>query len=267
MDTRLKDKIVIVTGGASGIGLSIVNCFVEEGAIPVIVDMDRRKANRLDERLRRERKEHLVICEDLRKEGICSRVVEETIGRYRKIDVLINNAGGNDFLDIDSTNPEEFRKSLERNLVQAYSITHFAWPYLKKSRGNIVFVSSKVALVGEGRTTAYATGKAGMIGLTRELSTKSCQEKLGIRVNCVLPGEVDTPKRTAWLKRTYGSKSKGEGAIAYRVPLGNRPTSPREVASVVVFLSSNYSAGHTTGQLIHPDGGYIHTDRNVQRVK
>ena len=267
MDTRLKDKVVIVTGGASGIGLSVVNSLLEERAIPVIVDMDRRKIKRLDRRLIDERKKHLVIYEDLTREEACSRAVVNTIERYGKIDVLINNAGGNDFLDIDSTDPKEFRASLERNLVQTYSMTHFAWPHLKISKGNIVFVSSKVALVGEGRTTAYAAGKAGMIGLTRELATKSCNEGLGIRVNCVLPGEVDTPKRTAWLKRTYGSKSAGEEAIAYRVPLGNRPTSTREVASIVVFLSSNYSAGHMTGQLLHPDGGYTHIDRNVQRGK
>ena len=263
MKTELENKVAIVTGGASGIGKATVENLLEEGAIPILIDKDRQKGERFSHFLADSETEHLFIHADLTHDENCKVAVRHVIDKYKRIDVLINNAGGNDFLDIDTTSPKEFRESLERNLVHYYTMTHYSWPYLKESRGNVIFVGSKVALVGEGKTTAYAAAKGGCIGLTRELATKSAKENLGIRVNCVLPGEVRTPLYEAYVQTHFDNPEDGYNKLAHRVPFGRRPTKPEEVAYTIVFLASNRLAGHITGQLISPDGGYVHIDRNI----
>lgn len=261
MDTELKDKVVIVTGGASGIGKATVNILFDEGAIPIIVDKDHNKLKETNDS-----REHYDLCYDLGLEDCCKYAVNDIIRKYGKINVLVNNAGGNDFLDIDTTTPQQFRESLERNLVHYYSMTHYAWPHLKKARGNIVFVGSKVALVGGGEksSTAYAAAKAGCIGLTRELATKSAKENLGIRVNCVIPAMVHTERFDSYVRRNFARReAEGYRELGNMVPFEKRPTKPEEIAYAIVFLASNKLSGHTTGQLFSPDGGYVHLDRYV----
>ncbi len=259
MDSGLKNKIAIVTGGAAGIGKATVELLAEEGAVPVFIDNNKRAGERLSKNLNKENK---FICGDLRDEKFCKQAVEKTIKDYKRLNILINNAGRNDFLEIDNTSPQKFRESLEENLVQYYSMTYYSWPHLKKSKGNIVFVGSKVAVVGEGKTIAYAAAKGAINSLTRELATKAVNEKLGIRVNCVLPGVVATPQHQAYIKKTYGDLKRGNQIFGQRIPLGNRPTTPREVANEIIFLASKL-ASHTTGQLRFPEGGYVHLDRQV----
>jgi len=194
---------------------------------------------------------------------LCKKVIDLTIDKYKKIDVLINNVGGNDFRDIDTTPPAEFRETLDRNLTLHYSMTYYAWTNLKQTQRNIVFIGSKVSLVGEGKTTAYAAAKAGLIGLTRELATKSANEKLGIRVNCIIPAEVNTESYQRYIKTNYENPEEGRIIQGERVPFGKRPTTPREVANTIIFIASDSLSSHTTGQLIFPDGGYVHLDRNI----
>ncbi len=263
MDTNLKNKIVIVTGGASGIGKATIEVLVEESAIPIIVDKDEKRGREFSDILTFQKKEYLLLPYNLTDDNLCRKVIDLTIDKYKKIDALINNAGGNDFCDIDTTSPAEFRGALDRNLTLHYSMTYYVWPHLKETQGNIVFVGSKVSLVGEGKTTAYAVAKAGLIGLTRELATKSANEKLGIRVNCIIPAEVNTESYQRYIEKNYENPEEGRIILGARVPFGKRPTTPREVANVIVFIASNNLSSHTTGQLIFPDGGYVHLDRNI----
>jgi len=265
MDTKLKDKVVIVTGGASGIGEAAVRGFIDEGAITVFIDKNKDKGQRLsDEFLINSRTlntPHRFIYGDLTNEDFCKQAIEKTIKDYGRLDVLVNNAGKNDWCDIDDTTPVQFRESLERNFIHYYTMSHFSWPYLKETRGNIVFVGSKVALVGEGHTTAYASAKGACIGLTRELAAKSAKENLGIRVNCVIPAIVNTPLQN--LKEKYGSTEQGLKEIGRPVPFERRPTESVEIANEIIFLASNHLSAHTTGQLRFPDGGYLHIDRDI----
>ena len=263
MDTKLKDKIVLLTGGASGIGKSTIEQLVKEGAITIFIDKDKRKGDELSEKLYRQgNNTHKFILADLTNDNACRLSVEETIDTYGRLDVLINNAGKNDRCDIDNTSPQQFRDSLERNLIHYYSMTHYAWPHLKQSRGNIVFVGSKVSLVGEGKTTAYAAAKGAINAMTRELATKSANENLGIRVNCVLPGIVRTPLYDEYIIKNWENFEIGNKELAKNIPLGQRPTNSEEIANTIVFLASDL-ASHTTGQLLVPDGGYCHLDRSI----
>lgn len=263
METGLKDKIVIVTGGAAGIGRATVEVLIEEEAIPVIVDKDEKRVREFSELLQSQHNEHLFLLYDLTNDDNCRKAVERTIERYQRLDVLINNAGGNDSLDIDTTTPDEFRKSLDRNLVHYYIMTHYAWPHLKQTRGNVIFVGSKVGEVGEGKTTAYAAAKGGVVGMMRELATKSTNEGLGIRLNCIIPAEVRTTGYENYVETHFENPEEGYKQLAQRIPFGKRPTTPREVANAIVFLASNKLSSHTIGQEFHPDGGYVHLDRNI----
>lgn len=262
MDTGLRGKIAIVTGGASGIGRATVIKLAEEGAIPIYIDKDKKGGEELSEQLKINKKPYKFIFADLRDDKKCQDAVEEIINSYNQIDILINNAGKNDRCDIDNTSPRQFRQSLEGNLIHYYSMTHYCWPHLTKSKGNVVFVGSKVSLVGEGKTTAYAAAKGAINGMTRELATKSANEKLEIRVNCILPGIVRTPLYDEYIIETYGDFEKGNREFGKRIPLSQRPTTAEEVANTIVFLASDLSS-HTTGQLISLDGGYVHIDRSV----
>lgn len=260
MDLGLEGKVAIVTGGAAGIGKASVQVLAEEGAHVIVIDRDKAALEELDSSWFRGRG-CLFLPYDLLEDAECKKVVEITTKEYGRIDILVNNAGGNDFKHIDKTSPSEFRKSLDLNLVMPYAMTHYAWPHLKKTRGNVVFVGSKVSIVGEGNppTAAYAAAKGGVNGLTRELATISAREDLGIRVNCILPGKVDT-----YIERIYpGREEEGRRIEGSAVPFGRRMTNPREIAYAIAFLASDKISGHTTGQLYSPDGGYIHLDRNV----
>ncbi len=242
METGLKGKVVIVTGGASGIGRATVEKLAEEGAIPVFIDKDNEKGVLLSKQLNeKEVGDYMFLNGDLINDYFCKESIKETVRRYGKLEILINNAGKNDRCDLDDTSPEEFRKSLDRNLVHYYSMSHYAWPHLKRTRGVIVLVGSKVSLVGEGKTIAYATAKGAINAMTRELATKSCNENLGIRINCVLPGIVKTALYDEYMIEIYGNLEKGSREFAKRIPLDQRPTTPEEIANTIIFLASDLS--------------------------
>jgi L-fucose dehydrogenase len=244
MDLHLRDKVVIVTGGASGIGAAICRALTEEGALPVALDRAPAEAAAAAFQL------------DLADEAACRAAVAETIARFGGIDGLVNNAGLNDGVGLDA-GCEAFRRSLEANLVHAYLLAHLCAESLSQRRGAIVNVSSKTALTGQGGTSGYVAAKAGLLGLTREWAASLAPQ--GVRVNAVLPAEVMTPMYERWL----AAKPDPEDAlqrITSRIPLGQRMTTDREIADLVVFLLSDRSS-HTTGQWLHPDGGYVHLDR------
>ncbi len=153
--------------------------------------------------------------------------------------------------------PDAFRQSLDRNLVHYYTLVHLLADDLRATKGAIVNVASKTALTGQGGTSAYVAAKAAQLGLTREWAAAYLKD--GVRVNAVIPAEVMTPLYANWLK-TFDNPEERLAGITRRIPLGQRMTTPREIADTVVFLLSPRSS-HTTGQWLFPDGGYTHLDR------
>src|SRR5258708_944376 len=152
MDLRLKGKVVVVTGGAKGIGAAIVRGCCAEGAIPVIVDRDENAGEQLRDELRTSRAESGLIIADLSAPEACANVVDGTIQKLGRLDALVNNAGVNDGVGLEHGSPEKFVASLERNLVHYYAMAHHAVGALKKARGAIVNISSKTAVTGQGGT-------------------------------------------------------------------------------------------------------------------
>ena len=257
MDLGIKGKVMIVTGGSKGIGEGITRRVAEEGAIPVIAGRDKATGDLLTAQLREGGREAHFIPVELSEKENCKRVIDETLAKYNRIDAVINNAGVNDGVGLESGDPEKFLLSLNRNLHHYYYLTHYALDALKKSKGSIVNISSKVAMTGQGNTSGYAAAKGAQLALTREWAVELLP--FGIRVNAVIPAEVMTPLYERWIK-TFEHPEKKLREIEKNIPLGHRMTTKEEIASMVVYLASE-QASHVTGQWIFVDGGYVHLDR------
>ena len=174
MDLQINDKVVLVTGGAKGIGEAISKACVQEGAIPVAVDRDAAACEQLHDTFHSHGWRATVICADLSAANICEEIIKETLSKLGRIDALVNNAGINDKVGLEHGNPEEFVSSLGRNLLHYYNMAHYSLPYLKQSHGVIVNISSKTALTGQGGTSGYVAAKAAILGVTREWRLNCC---------------------------------------------------------------------------------------------
>jgi L-fucose dehydrogenase len=257
MDLDLKDKVVLITGGGSGIGAAIVRAVVSEGAVAVIADRSAEQANDLQTELQATEGKVHVVAGDLTAPENCKRVVDQTLERFGRLDALVNNAGVNDRVGLERGNPAAYVASLQRNLLHYYNMTHYALPALKQSRGSVVNIASKTAITGQGDTSGYASAKGAILALTREWAVELAP--YGVRSNAVVPAEVMTPLYRSWLQTFPDPEEKLAGIVA-RIPLGKRMTTPDEIASMVTFLISG-KASHITGQHLFVDGGYVHLDR------
>jgi L-fucose dehydrogenase len=257
MDLQLKGKIIVVSGGAKGIGEGIVKLLAAEGAIPVIVgrsEADNRKA--LDG-LRAAGGEGYQVAAELTDPAASGHAIQSVLGQFGRIDGLVNNAGVNDGVGLEQGSYEAFMASLHRNLVHYYLMAHHALPALKKTSGAIVNISSKTAETGQGGTSAYAAANGGRNALTREWAVELL--KYGIRVNAIVVAECWTPLYQKWIETLPDPQEKLRSILA-NIPLEKRMTTTGEIAATTAFLLSPRSS-HTTGQLIHVDGGYVHLDR------
>ncbi|MDP6443085.1 MAG: SDR family NAD(P)-dependent oxidoreductase, partial [Pirellulaceae bacterium] len=183
MDLGLVDKVVVVTGGSKGIGEGIVRSFLAEGALVANVNRSEGEGRALEAEYADRGQECHFIQADLCDAGACATAVQAALDRFGRIDAVVNNAGVNDGVDLEA-GPEEFVKSLERNLVHVYAVTHYALDALRASRGSVVNIGSKVAETGQGGTSGYAASKGGLNGLTREWALDLAAD--GIRVNTVI---------------------------------------------------------------------------------
>jgi L-fucose dehydrogenase len=257
MDLQLKDKVVIVTGGAKGIGAAIVRACIGEGAVPVIVDRDADAGEQLQNELAGKGPACGLIAVELSTPEGCARAVDQTLKTFGRLDALVNNAGRNDKVGLEHGNPDEYVASLQRNLVHYYSMAHYALPHLKRAQGAIVNIGSKTAVTGQGSTSGYASSKGAIMALTREWAAELLP--YNIRVNTILPAEVMTPLYREWLA-TFPNPEEKLNSVLSKIPLGKRMTTADEIAAMAIFLLSGKS-GHTTGQHIFVDGGYSHLDR------
>jgi L-fucose dehydrogenase len=257
VDLQLAGKAFIVTGGGSGIGAAISLSLAREGAVPVIFGRDPLPAA-FEQELRALQPRTLFQRLELTQEDACRAAVANARAEVGTLHGLVNNAGVNDHVSLEA-GTAAFRESLERNLTQCYLMAHLCLPHLRASRGAIVNIGSKTSLTGQGDTSGYVAAKGGLLGLTREWAAALRSDS--IRVNAVIPAEVLTPMYESELARS-SDPAAALRAIERRIPLGQRMTTPREIADMVVFLLSERSS-HTTGQWIFVDGGYTHLDRAI----
>ena len=255
MDLHLHDKVVIVTGGGSGIGGAISLALAQEGAIPVILGKSALNVG-FAAQLRAVQPQFQFIQLDLQDDTACGAAVTQTLARFKRIDGLVNNAGINDSVGLDAGR-DAFVASLHKNLTHYYVMAHYCVPHLKASHGSIVNISSKTAITGQGDTSGYTASKGAQLSLTREWAASLLDD--GVRVNAIIPAEVMTPLYQRWIANFPNADEK-LNSITRKIPLGQRMTTAEEIARSTVFLLSDASS-HTTGQWIFVDGGYTHLDR------
>ncbi|RIW15246.1 SDR family oxidoreductase [Algoriphagus lacus] len=254
MNLNLNDKVILVSGGAKGIGGAISRGLIEEGAIPVVIDPSEKEGKEI---LELANGKALQIPIRLFSPEQAKSVVELTVEKFGRIDGLVNNAGANDGVGLENGSPEAYVNSVSKNLFHYYYLAHYALPYLKKSKSAIVNISSKTAVTGQGNTSGYISAKGAQLALTREWAVELLPYQ--IRVNAILPAEVYTPMYANWIQ-SFPNPEEKLAEINQRIPLGHRMTTPEEIASMAIFLLSE-KASHITGQHLYVDGGYTHLDR------
>jgi L-fucose dehydrogenase len=256
MNLGLEHKVIIVTGGAKGIGAAITRAFAAEGAIPCIFGRNRPEAAALAAEIAAAGgRSDSYHCEMTDEAGVRAAVAA-VLAKHGRLDCVVNNAGVNDGVGLSSS-VADFRASLEKNIIQCFVLVQAALDALIASKGSIVNIGSKCAVTGQGGTSGYVAAKGAMNGLTREWALDLA--KHSIRVNAVLPAEVMTPLYERWLS-TRPDPAASLAAIKATIPLERRMTTAEEIADTVVFVASPRSS-HTTGQILYVDGGYVHFDR------
>lgn len=245
---RLKNKVAIVTGGARGIGAGICEIFCEEGAHCFVIDKDA-----IDAKVAALRKNGGtatgIVC-DVSKSDQVRAMIAATIKEAGRIDVLVNNAGYHISKGVEELSEEEWDFLVDTNLKSMFLCTKYALPYLKKTAGSVINMSSMVGLVGQPNACAYAATKGGIIAMTKNMAIDLAQ--YGIRVNVICPGWIQTPLVEDW----FGQQKDPDAARKYiysQHPL-NRIGTSREIGKIALFLATEDSA-FTTGSVIESDGG------------
>lgn len=243
-----ENKVALITGATRGIGKEIALELAENG---FDIAINYRSENEANEEVKKEIEQYGVRCElvqaDVANFEQCEKMVKETIEKYGRIDVLVNNAGITRDGLIMRMKKEDFQSVIDINLTGTFNVTRNVIPYMIKQRsGRIISLSSVVGVAGNAGQTNYAASKAGIIGFTKSLAKEVASRN--ILVNAVAPGFIDTDMTKVL------SDSVKEGIHA-QIPL-KRMGTPREVAKVVKFLSSDDSS-YITGQVINIDGGMV----------
>lgn len=259
MNLKLKNKVILVTGGSKGIGYGICEVLLNEGAIPVIIDRDKRGILSAIKNLKAKEGEFYTVVTELKDLKNCKLTVDKVIQRYGRIEGLVNNAGVNDGVGLENGNVNDFLNSINSNLSHYYSMAKLVLPELKKNKGTIVNIASKIAFTGQGGTSGYAASNGGRIAVTEEWALELLS--YGIRVNSVIVAECFTDAYSKWLK-TFPKPKEKLKLIIDKIPLGKRMTTTTEIGNTVAFLLSERSIG-LNGQLVHVDGGYTHLDRSI----
>ncbi len=235
--SRFEDKVVLITGGRSGIGQAIANRFDDEGARVFT-------AQRGEDPLF----ENFFV--DFTERDAPDRVIADLIDRAGQLDVLVNNAGMMQQASVEETTYNDWQTNLMVNLTAPFLLIKAALPHLRKSKGNIVNIGSIEGFGSNPRHAAYCASKAGLHGLTRAVAVDHGHE--GIRCNAVAPGWIDTDLNLEFIASTENPRQ-FEKQINRIHPLG-RTGSPEEIASLVAFLAAEES-GFITGQVYTADGG------------
>ena len=250
---RLLGKVALITGGTSGIGRATALLFAREGARVAITGRNEERGQAVRAEIEQAGGEGLFVQADVRLAADCQRAVEETVRAYGRLDILFNNAGVYYPRTVVECSEEEWDLTLDINLKGAFLMSKYALPaMIAQGGGVIIHNASGWGLVGGDAAAAYCASKGGLVLLTKAMAIDHGRQ--GIRVNCVCPGDTDTPmlpldaqmRGMAWEEYLAGGANR---------PLG-RIGRPEEVAAAAIWLCSD-AASFITGVLLPVDGGFV----------
>ncbi len=241
-----KGRVALVTGGGQGIGKAILRRFLENGLRVVFAEIDE-EAGRETLQEYHNLGECVFVHADISDEAAVKTVVEETVACFRRLDVLINNAGIFIHKPLVKVSLAEWNRVLAINLTGTFLCAKYSAPHLTKSKGSIVNIASTRALMSEPHTEAYAASKGGIVALTHSLALSLGPD---VRVNCISPGWIDV---RGLKKRRAGHVSRLAERDHKQHPAG-RVGNPEDIASLAAYLASS-EAGFITGANFVVDGG------------
>ncbi len=245
---RLKDKVAIITGAASGIGKATAKLFAEHGAKVVVADIDKDGGSQVVTQIQKGGNEAIFVETDVTLKVDTEQMVAQTVETYGKLDILFNNAGIAMRLPVAELPEEDWHRCLDVNLTGVYLCAKAAIPaMLKNGCGSIINMSSIYGIVGADVRAAYVASKGGVTNLTRGMALDYAQDN--IRVNCICPGFVETPLVAGVIKTPEEYQ-----ALADKHPM-RRLGQPEEIAYGALYLASDESA-FVTGIALPIDGGY-----------
>ena len=243
----IDNKIAIVTGGAGGIGSAIVQRFAREGAKLAIADIDVDAAKARVKEVSDRGTDAISIVADVTNKKSVSDMVNATLDRWGKIDILVNVAGGAERKNVIDTTAEEWDHVINMNLKSTFLCSQAVLPTMLKARyGKIVSISSIYGFTGNATRASYAAAKAGVAVFTKSLALEHVKD--GININAVAPGRIATPR-----VRSHYTDEAWAAAVA-QIPMGRTGT-PEEIASAVLFLATDENK-YITGQTIHVNGAW-----------
>ena len=247
---KLKNKVAIVTGSARGIGEGIARVFSREGAFVVVVDLLESEGKKIADELKAREGNAVFVKTDVSESKSVQNMINTTITKFGKLDILVNNAGYHISKNIEETSEEEWELIINTNLRSTFLCSKYAIPYLRKTKGCIINISSMVGLVGQSNAGAYSATKGGQIAMSKGMALDFALD--GIRVNTICPGWIQTPLVEDWFSQQKNPDA--SRAYIYGVhPLGRIGT-PEECGLASLYLASDDS-GFITGITLNIDGG------------
>ncbi len=247
---RLKNKVAIVTGSSKGIGEGIARIFHQEGAMIVIVDRDVDAGLKMARELGSEEGRSIFVKTDVRKSREIQEMIHKTVATFGKINIVVNNVGYHISKNVVETSEEEWEFIQETNLRSTFLCSKYTIPHLKKTKGNIINISSMVGQVGQPNAGAYSSTKGGQIAMTKNMAIDFAPD--GVRVNVICPGWIQTPLVEDWFNQQEDPAASRK-YIYGQHPLGRIGTIA-ECGHLAAFLASD-DAGFITGSVFDIDGG------------
>ena len=252
MSNDFTDRVIVVTGGASGMGAASAQEFVSRGARVAIIDRNADGAMKVAEHCAALGQQPMIISGDVADSGFCDSVVDQVLEAHGRVDVLVNAAGTIHRADSLGTNDDDWRRVMSVNIDGMFYLCRAALrPMVAAKSGSIVNFGSIWGGVGSAGSTAYCVSKGAVHQLTRALALDHVEQ--GIRVNAVAPGEVNTPM-LASERATPPTAADLQALAEATIPM-KRLAEPEEIARVVAFLASD-AASYMTGEIVHVDAGY-----------